>query len=42
MSESDEKLNEQYKKKSIGGMINLNYIKEGESEGEVDEGESEG
>ena len=39
MSESDEKLKEEYKKREIGGMINFNYInkEKEEREGEEDE-----
>jgi len=41
MSESDEKLNKQYNKKSIGGMLNFNYVK-GDDEKELEsEEESE-
>ena len=41
MSDTDYKLNEQYKKKSIGGMINLNYIKEGDEKEEKEESDEE-
>jgi superfamily II DNA/RNA helicase len=41
MSETDYKLNEQYKKKSIGGMLNFNYVKEEEEDVEEDWEESD-